>query len=80
MAHLLDNSFVRVGTVVAFVMFVAVASWNVAAWFTSIEQKLTNIEIEIEKSTSDRWRKTEMLRWCRETELVNPTWTCGEID
>lgn len=79
-AHILDNGLFRAGTVVSFVVFVAVASWNVASWFTTIEKQLVEIELQLEKGTADRWRRTEMYRWCRETELVNPDWKCGEIE
>ena len=79
-AHLLDNGLVRITTVIAFVAFVAVASWNVAAWFTSIESKLVTIQQELDVGTADRWRRSHQRRFCRETELRNPGWACAEID
>ena len=79
-ANVLDNGLVRITSVIGFIVFVSVASWNVAAWFTLIEAKLIKIEAEIILGTQDRFRRAEMYRFCRETELLNPGWKCGQLE
>lgn len=81
-SNVLDNGFIRVGSVIALVIFMVVASWNVAAWFTVITGKLEAIEASIQALSDDRWRKRDMVRWCRETELKNREldWACAEIE
>lgn len=80
LSQVLDNGFLRVTTVVSIIVFVAFASWSIGSWFTLIENKLQVIENELKLSTDDRWRQTEMLRWCRETELRNPDWVCAAVE
>jgi hypothetical protein len=79
-SRVLDNGFIRFSSVVSFVVFVALSSWSVGSWFTKIESKLEQIENQLEISVDDRWRKTDMSRWCRETELTNPEWVCAELE
>lgn len=82
MSNVLDNGLIRIGSVVAMVGFLVIASWNVSAWFTFVSTKLEVIEGTLHTLTEDRWRKRDMIRWCRETELKNREidWACAEID
>lgn len=90
---ILENSVVRFTTVIIFLVFIASASWSMSAWFTKIDGRfqqidarfqqidegLGDIEERLDIGTADRWRRSDMTRWCRETELVNPEWNCGEL-
>ena len=86
-ANFLDNGIVRAGTVVSIVLFTIAASYQAGRYFEEtarnfslINEKLTAIDTKREQNTNDRWRRSDMVRFCRETELLNPGWTCGKLD
>lgn len=77
-AMILDNALMRITTVVAVIVFVAVASWRVGGWFTMINSSLEDIKTEVQNLSEGRWRHADQIVWCRETELTNPGWKCGD--
>ena len=79
---LLDNGFVRVSSVIAGLFFAIGASWAVSSWFTTVTSDLESIKatlVTLQGASDDRWKRADMVSWCRETELLNPDWRCGEI-
>jgi hypothetical protein len=83
---ILDNGLVRVGTLVAGLFLAISLAFSLGAWFTKTNLQLTSLQNEIvamrksiEKNTEDRWRRADMIQFCRETELTNQNWKCGDL-
>ena len=82
-----NNAYLRLGTIVTGAVFCISASFLVGGWMTGIGNKIDNLQMQmtelresVSQRTADRWRKSDMDNWCRETELANHQWHCGKVE
>ena len=81
-----NNGYFRLGTVIAGAVFCISASFLVGGWMTGIANKIDTLQMQMKElndsvsaRTADRWRRGDMQNWCRETELTNKQWKCGQV-
>lgn len=86
-ANIMDNGYVRLTTVIGGFIFAIGVAIQATGFVTTMTFQLSKIEEEvvtlhqtIDENTEDRWKKSDMIRLCREIELSNDGFSCGTID